>query len=68
MTSAQYDIFIFKQNDSELVWIEAAQDIASAKRRIEALALETHCEYVVFDQRAKRIVASSSGDRKRRGC
>jgi hypothetical protein len=66
MTSAQYDIF--KQHDSELVWIEAAQDIASAKKRIEELAAETHCEYVVFDQRAKRIVASSGTGRKRTDC
>jgi hypothetical protein len=61
MTSAQYDIF--KKHDSELVWVEAAQDILSAKKRIDALAVETQCQYVVYDQRAKRIVASSGADR-----
>ena len=63
MASAQYDIF--KQHDSELVWIEAAHDIASAKKRIEALTTETQCQYVVYDQRTKRIVACSGTDRKR---
>jgi hypothetical protein len=63
MASAQYDIF--KQHDSELVWIEAAQDITSAKKRIEALATETQGQYVVYDQRTKRIVASSGADPKR---
>jgi hypothetical protein len=58
MTSAQYDIF--KKRDSELLWIEAAQDIVSAKKRIQALAMETQCQYVVYDQRTKRMVASSA--------
>jgi hypothetical protein len=62
MTSAQYDIF--KKHDSELVWIEAARDIASAQKRIEALATETQCQYVIYDHRAKRIVANSGADRE----
>jgi hypothetical protein len=62
MTSAQYDIF--KKHDSELVWIEAAHDIASAQKRIEALATETRCQYVIYDHRTRRIVASSGADRE----
>lgn len=56
MTSAQYDIF--RKHESELVWIEAAQDLTSAKKRVEELAAQNGGQYVVYDQRAKRIVPS----------
>jgi hypothetical protein len=55
--SPQFDIF--ERRQTELRWVEAAHDLASAKRRIEELASANRCEYVVFDQRAKRIVAVS---------
>jgi methionine synthase I (cobalamin-dependent) len=56
MPAPAYDIF--KKGDAELIWVETAQDLQSAKTRIEELARRNGCEYVVYDQRAKRIVAS----------
>jgi hypothetical protein len=56
MPAPAYDIF--KKGDAELIWVETAQDLQSAKTRIEELARQNRCEYVVYDQRAKRIVAS----------
>ena len=56
MPSPAYDIF--KKGDAELIWVETARDLQSAKTRIEELARQNRCEYVVYDQRAKRIVAS----------
>jgi hypothetical protein len=58
MPAPAYDIF--KKKDAELIWVEAAHDLESAKKRIEQLARQYLCEHVVFDQRAKRIVASTS--------
>jgi len=55
--SPQYDIF--EREEKGLRWVEAAHDLASARKRIEELANTNRCEYVVFDQRAKRIVAVS---------
>jgi len=60
MTSAQYDIF--KKQNSQLIWIEPAHDLASAKKRIRDLAEQNGHAYVVYDQRARRIVASCEHD------
>jgi len=57
VVSPRYDIF--ERRETELRWVEAAHDLASAKKRIEELAIANRYEYVVFDQRAKRIVAAS---------
>ena len=56
MSSAQYDIF--RRHESELVWIEASLDLTSAKKRIRELAEQRGDQYVVYDQRARQIVAS----------
>ncbi len=56
MTSAQYDIF--RKHESELVWVEASHDLNSAKKRIRELAEQSGEQYVVYDQRARQIVAS----------
>jgi hypothetical protein len=56
MASAQFDIF--KKDESQLIWIESVHDLASAKRRIEELATKHRGEYVVYDQRSRRIVAA----------
>jgi len=55
IASAQYDIF--RKHESELVWIEAALDLTSAKKRIQELAEQSGEKYVVYDHRARRIVA-----------
>jgi hypothetical protein len=56
MTLPAYDIF--KEKGGQLVWVEIAQDLESATKRIEGLAKQDGCEYVVVDQSARRIVAS----------
>jgi hypothetical protein len=56
MLSAAYDIL--KKDAAELVWLEAAFDLESAKSRVKELARNSNEEYVIFDQRTKRIVAS----------
>lgn len=56
MHAPAYDIF--KQKDSHLIWIESAHDLESAKKRIEELGRNNRCEYIVFDQRRQRIVAT----------
>lgn len=56
MTSAQYDIF--KKQNSQLIWIESADDLGSAKKRIKEFAELNGHPYVVYDQRAKRMVAT----------
>jgi hypothetical protein len=56
VASPQYDIF--EQIEAELIWVEAARDLASARRRIEDLAAQNNKQYVVYDQRTKRIVAT----------
>jgi hypothetical protein len=53
-----YDIF--KKKDSQLIWVEAAHDLPLAKKRIEELARQNRLEFVVYDQRAKRIVATAN--------
>jgi hypothetical protein len=56
MTSPPYDIL--KKDEANLVWIEAAQDLEIAKARIRELVATSKGEYVVFDQRTRKIVAN----------
>jgi methionine synthase I (cobalamin-dependent) len=56
MTSPQYDIF--EQREAELIWIETSRDLNAAKKRIEELVAQNKRQYVVYDQRTKRIVAT----------
>jgi hypothetical protein len=54
MKSPAYDIF--KKRDAQFIWVEAAHDLLAAKKRIEELVLQHNAEYVIYDQRSKRIV------------
>ena len=56
VASPQYDIF--EQIEAELIWVEAARDLVSARKRIEELAAQNNRQYAVYDQRTKRIVAT----------
>jgi hypothetical protein len=56
VTSPQYDIF--EQIEAELIWVEVARDLGSARKRIEELAGQNNKQYVLYDQRTKRIVAT----------
>ena len=56
MLSAAY--YILKKDAAELIWLEAAFDLESAKSRVKEIAAGSDGEYVIFDQRTRRIVAS----------
>jgi hypothetical protein len=51
-----YDIF--KKDAAALVWVEAAKDLESAKKRLEELAHRCEAEFLIFDQHTQQIVAS----------
>jgi hypothetical protein len=53
---AAYDIL--KRDASALVWIEAVEDLESAKQRVTELEHLSRGQYVVFDQRQQRTVFS----------
>jgi hypothetical protein len=46
-----------KQNDGSLIWVEAVQDVAAAKTRIDNFGKTAPGEYVIFDQNTQQIVA-----------
>ena len=49
-----YDIL--KKDAAALVWVEAMDNLQSAKLRIRELAARSEGEYVIFDQRTRQIV------------
>jgi len=49
-----YDIL--KKNAAALIWVEAVDNLESAKLRIRELAALSEGEYVIFDQRTRQIV------------
>lgn len=49
---------IFKKESMEFTWVGAAQELESAKERIRALSGHSDAEFVVFDQRAMKVVAN----------
>jgi hypothetical protein len=57
MTSPAYDIL--KKDAAHLVWVEAVHDLEIAKARVRQLAANSNGEYVIFDQRTRKIVANS---------
>jgi hypothetical protein len=58
MQTPAYDIL--RKDGLALVWVETADDIESARSRIERLADQSRNEYVVFDQHSRQIVAASA--------
>ncbi len=58
MISAPYDIL--RKEPADLVWIEAAHDLEIAKARVKELVASLKGEYVIYDQRARKIVSVSS--------
>lgn len=56
MALPSYDIL--KKDSAALVWVEAVDDLESAKRRIQELSSRSNGdgEYVIFDQRSRQIV------------
>jgi hypothetical protein len=58
MLCAAYDIL--RKDATDMVWVEAIHDLESAKSRVRELAAGSNAEYVIFDQRTRKIVADGS--------
>jgi len=56
MPAPQWDI-LRRERDGSFIWMEAAQDLNTAKARLEELIAAAPGEYFVFDQRSQEIVA-----------
>jgi hypothetical protein len=56
MRAPQLDI-LRRERDGSFIWMEAAQDLQTAKARLEELVAAAPGEYFVFDQRTQEIVA-----------
>jgi hypothetical protein len=56
MTLPAYDIM--KKEDNNFVWVEAAHDIQSAKKRISELSRHSDAEFVIFDEHTLQVVAT----------
>ena len=54
MLLPSYDIL--KKDAAALTWVEAMDNLQSAKLRIRELAARSEGEYVIFDQRTRQIV------------
>jgi hypothetical protein len=57
MLSAAYDIL--KKDGAALIWVEAACDLETAKLRVKELVASSQAEFVIFDQRTRKITANS---------
>ena len=51
-----YDIV--KKEDNNFVWVEAAHDIQSAKKRVYELSRHSNAEFVVFNELTLQVVAT----------
>ncbi len=49
---------IFKKEKTDFMWMEAAQDIESAKKRVTELSRDSNVEFVVFNARTLQVVAN----------
>jgi hypothetical protein len=56
--TALFDI-LKRERDGTFLWLEAVDDIQTAKDRLEQLSAKSSDEFVVFRQIDLRIVASS---------
>jgi hypothetical protein len=61
MLCAAYDIL--KKEAAALIWVEAAYDLESARLRVKELVASSPDEYVIFDQRNRRIISNSNSPR-----
>ncbi|HEX6502342.1 MAG TPA: hypothetical protein VF011_03790 [Terriglobales bacterium] len=59
MLCAAYDIL--RIDSTDMVWVEAVHDLQTARVRVKELVAESNREYVIFDQRTRKIVANGIG-------
>ena len=52
---------ILKKQGTDFVWMDAAKDIDSAKKRVNELSRDGNTEFVVFNERTQQVVASFDG-------
>jgi hypothetical protein len=55
-TVPTYDIV--KKQGSSFVWVEAAHDIQSAKKRVYELSRHSDAEFVIFNEHTLQVVAT----------
>jgi hypothetical protein len=53
---AKFDIFK-KTSESDFVWVEAVQDISTAKKRLTSLSSSAPAEYRLWDSVQHRFVS-----------
>lgn len=58
MLCAAYDIL--RKDATDMVWVEAVHDLEAAKSRVRELVAGSDGEYVIYDQRTRKIVANGS--------
>jgi hypothetical protein len=51
---AKYDIF--KKTDNSVVWVEAVEDIVTAKKRLISLALDGTDGYRIWDSAREQFI------------
>ena len=56
MNLPAYDIV--KKEDDTFVWVEAAHDIQSAKKRVNELSRHSNAEFVIFNEHTLQVVAT----------
>ena len=56
MTLPTYDIV--KKEDNNFMWVEAAYDIQSAKKRVYELSRHSDAEFVIFNEHTLQVVAT----------
>jgi len=54
MTLPAYDIL--KKDAAAMIWVEAVEDLESAKMRVRELSRDSNTEYAIFNQHTKQIV------------
>jgi hypothetical protein len=55
-TFPTYDIV--KKEHNNFVWVDAAHDIQSAKKRVYELSRESDAEFVIFNEHTLQVVAT----------
>jgi len=55
MTLPAYDIFK-KDATGAMIWVEAVENLESARMRVKELSRGSNTEYAIFDQHTKQIV------------
>ena len=49
-----------KEPDGTFIWVEAVDDIATAKARLQQLSAESADEFVIFREIDQRVILTSS--------